>query len=254
MNYLHEVLENYLSSTWGNQQYKEALQIIQEAINGSCIYTFSKFRQTIQVDGKKTFKEGWKRDDGPPTFYSCLGSFSKPKDINFEMPTLTSVEGEPKVKHTLTVLNWSTWYALNQLFGDDAFVFSNGRLIIRSKSKVQAVIDQWQAEFSYINTTHMHYVLTTFYSAFDLVRIENSTPKKVEEWIYELETFGNSKNHWVTSDDTVPLFSLGLTGYSKALKERKNARVNFWRTWNINRFSLKESDQFLLTEEDKKYA
>lgn len=166
MENLYLVQEEYLSSSWGKQKHDDALKVVQDAINEGYVYIFSKFKRTRKINGKKIFKEGWRRNGTHPNFYSCLGSYSEPKQVDFEMPTLISVEGEPKVKYELKVSNWSTWHCLTQLFGEDAFVFSGSRLFVRSPNEAQELINKWQAELTYLDISHMEYVLTKFYSEY----------------------------------------------------------------------------------------
>lgn len=71
-----------------------------------------------------------------------------------------------------------------------------------------------------------------------MVRIEKSTTEQVDLWIKELKAYCVDQHRCLASNESLPLFSYGLEGNSKALTERKNARVSFWQAWNKNRTTL----------------
>lgn len=238
MKNVNEIIEVFSSSTWGHHSIWNAIQSVEDLLNNINLYVFRKKRQTTREEGLKVFREGWILTDIFPTFYMCLGSMSEYHQVGYYMPTLVSIQGEPKTKIDLPVSHWSNWHTFTLLFGEDAFFFSEGKVSIKNKKKTSSLLIKWKEILSHLDSHPMHRVLDLYYSKFELSRIEMADAQQVCLWIDELEKFARDKVRTISEEDTLPLLAKGLTGLSKTLETRRQMRIAFWKAWNTRRCDL----------------
>lgn len=233
-----EVTEDYQSALYGYKGVLSGLNILQGVVNGEYAYLFKKKKNTSFDSGLKVFRECHERCPNA-SFYHSVGVFEEEQSVGLKMETLVSVEGEPKQTFPLASKDFANFHLLKQLNREENMINSNGRMMFKCNKRTQATIDLWRSILGYLKFGPMHYVLEDYFSKNDLQRIENASPSELGRFIAELENFGTGKVRTIKQEDYFPLLAKGLTGFSKAIKRRRQMRVEFWLAWANCRRDLK---------------